>query len=66
MTLAFYIHTPGLEEKCCRTPGRILEGSAVTLRASLTCFAVRYGAVDVKGSLFTLTDKKRKNTGRIC
>lgn len=66
MTLAFYIHPAGLEEKLRRTPGRIAEGSAVTPPASLACFAGRDGAVGVKGSLFKLTDKQRKNTGRIC
>lgn len=66
MTLAFYIHPAGLEEKRRRMPGRMAEGSAVTPPASLACFAGRDGAVGVKGSLFKLADKQRKNTGRIC
>lgn len=66
MTLVFYIHPAGREEKRRRAPGGMVEGSAVTTPASCACFAGRDGAVGVKGSLFKLTDKKRKNTGRIC
>lgn len=64
LTLVFYIHPAGLE--VCRTPGRMAEGSAVTLPASLACFAGKDSAEGVKGSLFKVADKQRKNTGRIC
>jgi len=62
----FYIHPAGLEEKRRGTAGRMAAGSAVTPPASRACSAGRDRAVGVKGSLFKLADKQRKNTGRIC